>query len=305
MRYHRAIHRALITVVLLTLATPALARDDDWGGGFIAIEGGIAAARLRATSTDPILQVTNVNPAGLQPLTIVPGTNVSVNTRDDQTSLLYGVVLGFEGQAGNFVFGVEGDAHGPRDSGSSAQTLAIPATALSPPSTVATTRDLRTRYDWSVRGRLGIAMGSTLIYATGGVASAQVRLRASDVYTLPAGSAAPSVSNGGVGVVAPAFGPITTSGSQTRTLTGWTAGGGIEHKLGTGGLTIGLDARYADYGSKTYTLPSVTTVVSGSLVFTGAEGGTGNPIPTPIATPGPTRVSLSDVRVAVRLAWHF
>ena len=272
-----------VAAMMLVGATPAQAKDDnDWGGGFIAIEGGATSARLRVTSVDSIIQVSGVNPAGPNPLTIVPGTSVSVNARDTQTNALYGVVLGFQGQSGNFVFGIEGDGHGPRDAGSSAQSITIPTTILSPASTVTATRDGRTQYDWSARVRLGIAVGKTMIYASGGVASAQVRLRATDSYTLPAGAGAANFNGT---VIAPAFGPIVTSASQTRTLTGWTAGGGIEHKLGKSGLTIGLDARYADYGSKTYTLPGATTMVSGPLVFTGAEGGTGNPLtPTPMAT---------------------
>ena len=112
---------------------------------------------------------------------------------------------GYNWQLNQFVFGVEADIQGSGIEESVFITrAAVPALGL-----VATQQRAKSELDWfgTVRGRLGIAWSSVLLYATGGFAY------------------------GGVGnSVTSSPDPFTLvgRGSVSSTLTGWTAGAGFE-----------------------------------------------------------------------------
>ncbi|MSO66402.1 MAG: porin family protein, partial [Pseudolabrys sp.] len=85
-------------------------------------------------------------------------------------------------------------------------------------------------WDGSVRGRLGtLIYPDTLLFATGGLAIQRVKLSASCAVSNPA--------------VDFCFTPQNES--YTKTMTGWTVGGGVEQKL-WGNWLARLDYRYAD-----------------------------------------------------------
>jgi outer membrane immunogenic protein len=108
----------------------------------------------------------------------------SSNGDGDDTMFIGGFHVGYNWQKpSNIVLGVEGDV----DFGDDIDYLA------------------------TIRGRLGYAMGSTLIYATGGAAFLGV-----------------------------------DSDFDDDTLTGWVAGGGIEHKLREN-VSVGLEGLYYDF----------------------------------------------------------
>ena len=267
---------------------------DNWSGVYAGADVGGVSARVRAVSTVNVQQVTNIFITG-RGIVVVPGTSTSFDRRSTSTNVLYGGTVGFLAQSGNWVFGLEGDGHGSRSSGSLTSTASIPGTILSPASTVISTRDYRTRYDWSLRARTGIALGHTLLYVAGGVTGTKVRVRSVDTYTLPAGT-----SPGGV--AAPALGPIVTTASQARTMTGWTAGIGAERRIASH-ASIGLDARYDNYGSKDFAGSPTTT--SPPLLNYGNNGAAGTPLnPSPVAS-STTRISLTDLRLSLRLLFRF
>lgn len=281
------------------IGMPALAQDTDWSGFYVGVDAGFAGADVDAASVDTVNQLTNINPAGAQPITVVPGTTVALGGSESDSNFSYGGVLGFLAQSGGLAYGLEADAQGPRDLATVTQTNAVPGTLLSPASTLVQVRDADTRYSWSVRARIGAAMGRTLLYAAGGVAGASVEVDAANTYTIPAGT-----SPGGV--VGPAIGPIVTTAAQRRSMIGWTAGGGIEQLLGR--FAIGLDARYSDYGNKTFTFSNVAITRAGATTFPGAENNTGQigpPNNDPRSDPGPTRVGFSEWRLALRLTLRF
>jgi outer membrane immunogenic protein len=89
------------------------------------------------------------------------------------------------------------------------------------------------RAQGSLRVRLGVALDRMLLYAAGGVSWANI-------------SATHTVLRDGVGAVA-------TSVSSTRS--GWNVGIGAEY-LFANNWTIGLEYRYADYGSFDYAIPA-------------------------------------------------
>ncbi len=110
---------------------------------------------------------------------------------------------GYNFQTGNFVFGIETDIQGSDIRGSGAQS------AIDTGFGRFANTGLSVDYFGTVRGRIGYALGGTLLYATGGFAYGGVN--SSFVY---------NDTN------------LTTGrSSNSQTLTGWTAGAGIEYKI--------------------------------------------------------------------------
>jgi outer membrane immunogenic protein len=133
-----------------------------------------------------------------------------------------GVHAGGNYQTGPVVLGVEGDIEWANASG---DALGTDGTAL--PTNVIGHAKLK--WQASVRGRIGYAFDRTLAYATGGVAFGRFDFG----YTFPV------------------VGGITDSFSKT--LTGWTAGGGIEHAFMTR-WSARLEYRYTDFGKASGTI---------------------------------------------------
>ena len=130
--------------------------------------------------------------------------------------------VGYNWQASNFVFGLEGTASGMDNRGTLANTVFGPA------------RDdvfsWRTNWMATVTGRLGYAVTNNLFYVKGGYAGVNNRLAVSD--TVPA---------------------FTGSGSATQWHNGWTVGAGWEYGL-TQNWIVGLEYDYSTFQTKTYQL---------------------------------------------------
>ncbi len=305
----------------VALPMPALAQTDNsggWSGFYVGLDLGLTSGKLHASGSDDVFQVTNINPPGPQPLTVVPATSFSYAGSDRRSALLYGATAGFMIRTGNWLFGLEADGHGSRNAGSVSTSFAKPPTILEPASTIDVARTTRISWDWSARGRIGHAWGPSTVYAAGGVASARVRLRGEDSYTQPGGNAAPNLSGGGP-VVSPAFGPISETVTYRGTLTGWTAGIGGEHRLSRH-LSVGLDGRYSDYGNRVFDLAGCTVAASGLCQHVTLSGQSTITFPAgtapttitrnttdayPGTSEGPIRTSLSEWRLSARLIFRF
>ena len=124
--------------------------------------------------------------------------------------------LGYNLQTGSFVFGVETDFQGAGISNSVTGTSVNNADVTSQQS-----------IDWfgTVRGRLGVAFGNTLVYGTGGFAYGNVNQRTNysgDVF------------------------------ASNTTQTGYAVGGGIEYKF-TPAWSLKAEYQYIDLGSEKLT----------------------------------------------------
>lgn len=114
-----------------------------------------------------------------------------------------GGFAGVQGQTGNFVYGVEADVNYSGVDGTVGGTT------------------VRNRYDGSLRGRAGVAVGDQLmVYGTAGAAMARTRV-------------------------------TDAAGRDTGNMTGWTAGAGIEANVTQEVFARG-EYRYTDYGSRTF-----------------------------------------------------
>lgn len=178
------------------------------------------------------------------------GGNVGSGTARDRSSLLAagnpqfnlspdgylgGVQGGYNWQAANWVFGVETDiqASSQRDNRTCIRNCIIPAPYIS--------FDAKLPWFGTVRGRLGYSIGSTLLYATGGLAYGEVK-----TSTVSSADPAQSFSN---------------------TRTGWTAGAGIETPFTLLGLfgpnwTSKTEYLYVDLGSNSNTFTGTGTVLT-------------------------------------------
>jgi outer membrane immunogenic protein len=146
---------------------------------------------------------------------VFPNPNASFS----KTGFIGGGQIGYNWQHGNFVFGLEGDISGLSGKAS--------ASLLNSTGRHAYEVGYSSRINWlsTVRSRFGLAVGDTMAYMTAGVAFGGVKN---------------SVSS--------EFSEATYSNSKTKT--GWTVGGGVEHMLSRN-WTIGLEGLFVDLGRST------------------------------------------------------
>jgi outer membrane immunogenic protein len=177
----------------------------------------------------------------------VPGVTAS------DTNLLGGGQVGYNWQYNALVFGLEGDF--------SVTQLGNDVTfgvLTAPPGFEAgqiLTGSYSTEVDWmaSVRARLGWAWDRLLIYATGGVAFAEMNVNSG--FTL--------VNTNG-GILFPAASSGTTAASSSFTKVGWTVGGGIEWAF-SNNWSFAAEYRHSDFGSERIALAA--TDPSGALLL--------------------------------------
>ena len=191
-------------------------------------------------------------------------------------SWIGGGQVGGQYQFGHFVVGVEGDFEGTSTTSwrTFTERRVIPQVPFGNEEAdidFAATRKVKTDWTASARARLGYAHGPVLIYATGGVAFADVNVWAIDRAMVTF-----------VGFSGP-LGEPTVSGIDRNmaraddTQVGWTVGGGIEWAA-CKTFSIGIEGRHSDFGSHTYTFSS-----NGTLEF-----------------PGRTRIDLENDMVVVK-----
>ena len=141
---------------------------------------------------------------------------------------LAGGTIGCNYRIGSWVFGAEDDMSWTNTKGSAPDIVPFN------PNSVSTTQQ-----NWldTLRGRVGLAWGRTLLYATGGAAFTDAQVTAC---------------------------PLVGCISQTKTVTGWTVGGGIEYAF-LSGWSVKLEYLYADFGSPQFINPPIP-VGAGTIV---------------------------------------
>jgi outer membrane immunogenic protein len=114
--------------------------------------------------------------------------------------------------------------------------------------TLHTSTTLSTKWLYTARGRVGYAWNDWLFYGTGGVAIARTELDETyeDIF--------------------PGFGTFEASDGRTKKdLTGWTAGGGIEHLMGP--FTVRVEYLYIDLGGISTSAPIITLGVPNGIIL--------------------------------------
>ncbi len=176
-----------------------------WTGFYIGAQIGDAFGRDSETLFVP--GAPQLGAASLQvgrPNGLIGGGHVGYNFSTQGLPILGGLAGGFG--AGGLVVGIEGDIDG--SDYRSAQAFGILGESF------------RSDVGGSVRGRVGVAAGRALFYATGGVALAEFQ----NVYASGLGT-----------------------DNTTHSRVGYTVGGGVEYALTTT-FSLRAEYRYTDYG---------------------------------------------------------
>ena len=185
-----------------------------WTGFYVGVNAGVAWAD---SNNDAIF---------VPPGTFGPGTGnffvAGVGSNNNDATFTGGGQIGYNYQAGAWVFGVEADlqwADSDNNNNTGFVAVGLPA------GFVFATANNGSEWWGTVRGRVGYAWDRTLLYATGGFA-----------YS---GSGNDNNFCGGVG-----FG--CGGGDDTRT--GWTVGGGLEYAF-TNNWTVKIEGLYVNLDS--------------------------------------------------------
>jgi len=186
-------------------ATPIPPQIYSWGGCYVG--GTIGGAFGRSSySGDPAGDFRTPEPIG-EP-SIIPNLSAITTGALDPSSAIGGGEVGCNVQINSLVIGLEGDF-----SGWNLSRLSVsngPGDPEAPGTTLTATTSENSHWLATVRPRLGVALNNWLFYATGGVAFSSVAFSQS-VFFSASGS--------------------TMTGSSTNTLTGWTAGAGVEYGI--------------------------------------------------------------------------
>ena len=227
---------ALVTVAL-ALSGPALAADMaikapppaivtqvfSWTGFYVGADIGADWATSDVTAT-------------ADPLGLGGPNNALLRQEGSRTltasSVIGGLQAGYNWQTNNIVFGIEGDVAPLRASRTATPSFACPGYGGG---TCTYQEEFDRTFFATLRPRLGLALDRSLIYATGGLAVA--RWSSTDTLFI---SAAPP--------------PASTSGSKT--VAGWTVGGGIEYAW-TNNWSVGIDYLYAYLGNMITVTPTL------------------------------------------------
>src|SRR5712691_3217761 len=166
----------------------------------------------------------------------------SVFVFDDSSSsngtFIGGGQVGCNYQTGPFVIGIEGDVDWQRWN-----RTATVGTVLVPPLFVTgDSFSLSSRWQASLRGRLGYAWDRFLLYVTGGAAWTDVTVGANFIPVTIGGVAFPG-----------------TVATDRQTLTGATVGGGLEYAI-TNNVSLGIEGRYTWYDTHNFNTGALATI---------------------------------------------
>jgi len=238
--YH--VLRASVAVSLISLSSAVSAADvrgkglppvtppkptpvRDWSGAYIGVNGGFFGTGVNSKSAAPNIPALNfTNP--------VLGTNVAARNRNRTNRTLNGfgggIQAGYNFQSGNIVYGVEAEGAIVGNGGKNATT----------------NLKAEQTFQGALKGRLGYSFGSTLVYATAGVAVAPI------TYSSPA-------------IVATSTTRAVVAGKKSVTSVGPLVGVGVEQKL-TEQISVKGEVEFASFGSTTLNLPAGRTTVESS-----------------------------------------
>jgi outer membrane immunogenic protein len=216
-------------------APPPAVAVYNWTGCYIGGNAGGAWARSRDSWTGITETPAGAFAAGAA--TVIPAA-ANANLKPDGVEV--GGQIGCNIQKGAHVFGVEGDIQ-YTDLDTTRTAVSLGNTNGGPPTIVPGNIAETFTSHWlsTIRGRVGYATGPALLYVTGGVAIADLRL--TDQLCFPA-----------AGV------PTCNNASISDTRVGWTVGGGVEWML-KNNWSIKGEYLYVDLGSATSTSTSIVT----------------------------------------------
>ncbi len=195
----------------------------NWTGGYVGVNAGGAWGSSNSSTS------TVFSPAGYFFPENVPLVNAAGVQSIKPNGFTGGFEAGYNWQAGNFVFGIEGDIESFHLSGN-AFTAAAYSGKTCPNQCFFVMSSAGTSWLATTRGRIGVAANNWLFFATGGAA-----------FTSLSGSFSFSDNN-----------PTTEAVSLSSNKTGYTLGGGIEAAL-WGRWSAKAEYLYVNFGTASAT----------------------------------------------------
>lgn len=224
-------------------AAPVVAAPDpdmSWTGGYV----GVTAGAILSDNSDASVIATDIPFAD-------PYAQFKAARKKDEAGFTGGVTAGYNYQVGTFVAGVEVDYNWSNSERQSHFDATLPAAVnvLGIPVTgnYHATGVVRSKLEshGSLRLRAGLlATPSLLIYATGGVATGNVKSNANFSADVDVAVAGFNLGTFDLGSIA---------ARKTKTLWGWAIGGGVEYALAQN-VSIKAEYLYVDLGEKNYTI---------------------------------------------------
>jgi outer membrane immunogenic protein len=229
-------------LALATAATPACAQDINWTGFYIGAHGAMV-------DTDPEWTGTSIYQSvdGAEGGFTVTSVSVPIAENPGGSEIGGGGRVGFNVQAGSFLFGAEADATlfdfdgmATGTQGGSTYTVASSASNII-----------------TARARAGVVFGSAMLFATAGAAFSNLD------HALTATNVSETVIDGGEGG--------STVGTSTANLaaaadsgTGLALGGGGELRI-TDNLAVALTVLHIDFGSEDLAASSAPSSVTATV----------------------------------------
>jgi outer membrane immunogenic protein len=249
---------------------PAMMAIYNWSGFYAGGNIGYSWGKAKTDVTTPGFTV-DAATAGASVPVVIPGSAFSESLKPN--GVIGGGQIGWNSQVSNWVLGLEADwqASGQKDNRGRSDAFAFTVTSTTPDFAVAGTSDtsLEARLKWfgTVRGRLGYAWDSVLVYGTGGLAYGKFNV--SGVNTV-AGTATCVVT--AVVCTAPVVTPFsqTTSLNSSKSKAGWTLGAGIEGAAFLPNWTWKAEYLYLDFGKldHSFATAAVAPITTSGLITT-------------------------------------
>jgi outer membrane immunogenic protein len=251
-------------------AAPAMMAIYNWSGFYVGGNIGYSWGKAETDVTVPGFTIDATTTTGTVPVDI-PGGAFSESLKP--AGLIGGGQIGWNSQVGNWVFGLEADwqASGQKDDRNRSDAFDF-VTTTTPPFVVTGTSEtnLEARLKWfgTVRGRLGYAWDSVMVYGTGGLAYGKFNV--SGVNTVS--GTATCVATAVVCVAPEPVTPFsqTTSLSSSKNKAGWTLGAGVEGAAFAPGWTWKAEYLYLDFGKidQSFATAASAPITTSGLVTT-------------------------------------
>jgi outer membrane immunogenic protein len=249
-------------------AAPAMRAMYSWTGFYAGGNVGYSWGKAKTDVTVPGFTIDAATTGGATVPVDIPGAAFSESLKP--SGWIGGGQIGWNSQVGNWVLGLEADwqASGQKDDRSRSDAFAFTTTTTPPfdvDGTSATSLEAKLKWFGTVRGRLGYAWDSVMVYGTGGLAYGKFDV--SSVNTI-SGTAACVVAAGVCDAPGTTTFSQTTALSSSKTKAGWTLGAGIEGAAFLPNWTWKAEYLYVDFGKFDHsvaTTPGAPITTSGLI----------------------------------------
>ncbi|HEV1993167.1 MAG TPA: outer membrane beta-barrel protein [Candidatus Acidoferrum sp.] len=222
-------------------------------GGFVLVAGGSAqdwngfyfggnAGGVKGNSD--VFTSTIFSPTGYFARSSIPAIAATGHPGLSPRGFTGGGQAGYNYQRRHWVLGVEADFGSMHVNDDFTTTGIYPCCA---PTNFTITQTVSTDWLFTARPRIGLGNASVLVYGTGGIAMTNLNYKENFIDT---------------------FATAHESASTSGLLMGWTAGGGVEFKVGSGGhWSLKAEYLFADFGTGLKTTSTNLTAFTPPIAF--------------------------------------